>query len=152
MTKNVKNKITDVFRSVIFELFDPGFELEEGLSLGDIVDNDGNTTVFVVYFGDGFVLFLTGGVPDLVLDFFVFEGIHFFEVYCSKGRFEVLIELDVPLRHVDHPQPSGNPDSSYRAVYSQVFFRLTFEALLGFTLAFVLTFSLPLKILTRAMS
>ena len=115
MTKNVKNKITDVFRSVIFELFDPGFELEEGLSLGDIVDNDGNTTVFVVYFGDGFVLFLTGGVPDLVLDFFVFEGIHFFEVYWSKGRFEVLIELivDITYGQTTFPDADTSNDNDF---------------------------------------
>ena len=92
-----KKEITDVFGAVVFEFLNPGFKRGKGLSSGDIIDNDGNPTISVIDFGDGFVLLLTGSVPDLELDFFLFERLNFLEVYSSKGRLKVLVEtvLDI---------------------------------------------------------
>ncbi len=117
----IKERNTDVFRAIGFEFLNPSFELLEGLSFSDIVDNNGNPTVFVVDFRNCFVLLLTCGVPNLELYFFFIEGMNFLEVYSSKGRLKELVEVIVNIANGQTGFPYSNPSNYYDFSYSSCF-------------------------------
>jgi hypothetical protein len=105
-----KKRITDIFGSIDFELVDPGFKLSKRLPFGDIVDNDCDPAVFVIDFGNGLVLLLPCSVPDLELDILVIEGMDFFKVDGSQGRFHELVELVVHIP--DGKTALADPDTA----------------------------------------
>ena len=81
----IRKNITHIFWSIISELFDPSFELQESLPLCDIIYNHSYPAILVIYFRYGFVFLLSGSVPDLVLDLLVLEHMDFFEVDSSES-------------------------------------------------------------------
>ena len=76
---------TNIFGPIISELFDPGFELFKGLPFGDVIDDNRDSAVLVIYFGYGFVFFLPRSIPELELDFFVGKCLCILEVYGPKS-------------------------------------------------------------------
>ena len=58
----------NILVSVLVDLSQPVLNVLEGLSVGDIVDEDDSVSTFVVRGSDGLEAFLSGGVPNLKLD------------------------------------------------------------------------------------
>ena len=84
---------THVLWAVLLQLLDPHLEGLEGLAVGDIVDDQSYLAILVVDAGDSLIPFLSGGVPELKLDFLCIELVSLFEVDGAEGGIDVLMEL-----------------------------------------------------------
>lgn len=58
----------DVGTAVLLEVFQPFFDVAEGLFVGDIVDQESGSRRAVIASGDGLEGLLAGRIPDLQLD------------------------------------------------------------------------------------
>ena len=63
--------------AVQFYFLQPILEVEECIPSGDVVDEEGPDGTPIVGAGDGSEIFLSGGIPDLQFDIFVFDGYGF---------------------------------------------------------------------------
>jgi hypothetical protein len=61
-------QFNNILVSVLIDLCQPVLDVFEGLSIGDVVDQDDAVGSLVVGGGDGLEPFLAGSVPDLQLD------------------------------------------------------------------------------------
>ena len=78
---------------VVFEFLDPVLHVVEGLSVGDVVGDDGAVCAVVVSRREGFISFLSRGVPDLYFDLVLADLDGLGEEVHSDGRLALYAEL-----------------------------------------------------------